>query len=81
MKLPELTPVELATIVWSQEEDMLIVHFYFDQSSRRQEMAELLARKSLDYLIERYRFINLSVGHTLQQTLAALASLQSVWLS
>jgi ribosomal protein S18 acetylase RimI-like enzyme len=64
--------------VWTREEDMLIVHFYFDQSARRQEMAQMLTRKSLDYLIERYRFINLSVGHTLQQALAGLASLQSV---
>lgn len=75
--LPELSPNKSASLVWTRQDDYLILHFYFDQSERREEMAEMLTHKSLEYLIERYRFMNLPVSYTLQQTLGLLASLQS----
>lgn len=72
--LPQLDPARLAALVWTKEEDMLILRFYFDQSAHSREVAQLLARKSLDYLVERYRFMNLPVGPGLQDALALLAA-------
>jgi hypothetical protein len=72
--LPALSPAGTAALVWKEEEDLLALHFYYDQESRRGEMGELLGRKNIDCLIERYRFMNLAVSTALQEALKAIAT-------
>lgn len=70
--LPIISPANQHALVWSKEEDTLILDYYFHQTDPNHQMASLLTRKSLDYVIERYRFMNLSVSDSLQKKLAAL---------
>jgi hypothetical protein len=70
--LPLLSAANQQTLAWTDHEDQLILHFYFDRSARKQEMQEVLTSKGIAYLIERYRFMNLPVSANLQETLAAL---------
>jgi len=72
--LPALSPAGTAALVWKEEEDLLALRFYYDQESRRAEMGELLSRKNIDCLIERYRFMNLVVSTALQEALKAIAT-------
>jgi hypothetical protein len=60
--LSHLGEARLAALVWTTEEDMLILRFYFDQQTLRRQTAQLLTRKTLDCLVERYRFMNLPVS-------------------